>query len=129
MAGIKHVPNLTVEQYHALRAKETTEAGLQREVEARAAIHGWMSYHTHDSRRSNPGYPDLHLVHVRGRLSLFLELKTQTGRIRPEQDTWIEALRWAGHRAYFVRPIQLFDGTVDHLLDPRNAATWPGETA
>lgn len=129
MPAIKHVPNLSQAEYHQLRAKQTTEAGLQREVEARAAIRGWMSYHTHDSRRSNPGYPDLHLVHVRASLSLFLELKTHTGRIRPEQRTWLDALAKTGHHAYIVRPLQLFDGTVDHLLDPSNAATWPGETA
>ncbi|MWV50091.1 VRR-NUC domain-containing protein [Rathayibacter sp. VKM Ac-2803] len=129
MAAIQQVPNLTVAEYNLLRAKQTTEAGLQREVIARAELRRWMSYHTHDSRRSNPGYPDLHLVHPGAGLSLFLELKTHTGRVRPEQRTWIDALRATGHRAYLVRPLDLFEGTVDHLLDPRNAATWPGETA
>ena len=44
------------------------------------------------------GVPDMHLpVSKRGYHSLFIELKTETGKTSPEQDWWLEALRAAGN--------------------------------
>ena len=42
-----------------------TEKEFQRLVVDYATLHGWMHYHTHDSRRSTPGFPDLVLVRER----------------------------------------------------------------
>lgn len=69
---------------------ELAEAAFQRQVEQLAAFYGWRTYHTHDSRRSAAGFPDL--VLVRGPELLFAELKTASGRVRPEQEAWIDAL-------------------------------------
>lgn len=66
------------------------EAAFQTQVEQLAAFYGWRTYHTHDSRRSTPGFPDL--VMVRGPELVFAELKTNTGRTTPEQDAWIADL-------------------------------------
>lgn len=66
------------------------ERDWQEVVVAYARIKGWFVYHTHDSRRSAPGFPDLVMVRA-GRI-VMAELKTETGRIRPEQAKWIEAL-------------------------------------
>lgn len=47
-----------------------------------------------------PGVPDLCLPVARGGFhGLFLELKTSTGRLRPDQALWIDALRDEGYRA------------------------------
>ena len=47
-----------------------------------------------------PGVPDLCLPVARGGFhGLFLELKTKTGRLRPEQALWLDALRDEGYRA------------------------------
>ena len=66
------------------------EAAFQQQVEQLAAFYGWRTYHTHDSRRSTPGFPDL--VMVRGPELVFAELKTNTGRTTPEQDAWLAEL-------------------------------------
>jgi len=44
------------------------------------------------------GVPDMHLpVSRRGYHSLYIELKTETGKTSPEQDWWLEHLRKAGN--------------------------------
>ena len=44
---------------------------------------GWRVYHTYDSRRSQPGFPDLVLVRER---ILFLELKSETGKLSHDHE-------------------------------------------
>ena len=67
-----------------------TEAQFQRTVTEYAALTGWLWYHTHDSRRSHAGFPDLCLV--RGDRLIFAELKSERGRVRLEQEAWLQAL-------------------------------------
>lgn len=78
-----------------------TEAQFMLQVISLAKLHRWMVYHTHDSRRSQAGFPDLVLVRER---VLWLEVKTDRGRIRPEQQIWLDALNAAGQEAWVVRP-------------------------
>ena len=68
-----------------------------------ARLTGWMAFHPFDSRRSEPGFPDLTLVHPERGL-IFAELKTARGRASPAQQRWIAALRDAGARVYLWRP-------------------------
>lgn len=77
------------------------EVGFQRAVVTMAGYLGWTVYHTHDSRRSNPGFPDLVLVRDR---VLFRELKTDKGRLTKEQEDWIAKLTKAGANAGVWRP-------------------------
>ncbi len=64
---------------------------------------GWLTYHTFDSRRSGPGFPDL--VLVRGDRVVFAELKSQSGRLSADQRVWLERLTGAGTvEAYLWRP-------------------------
>lgn len=67
-----------------------SEAAFQDQVVALARLYGWLHYHTHDSRRSAPGFPDL--VLARAPRLIFAELKTETGRRTSEQDRWLDAL-------------------------------------
>lgn len=72
-----------------------SERSFQNQVLALASLRGYLTYHTHDSRRSEPGFPDVCLVKVKGdgfgRL-VFLELKAVGGTVSPEQRCWIESL-------------------------------------
>ena len=79
-----------------------TEKELQSAVLEQMRWQGWLCYHTHDSRRSQPGFPDL--VGVKGSRLLFVEFKTEKGKIRYEQTEWLSALAHAHDEVYLVRP-------------------------
>ena len=79
-----------------------SEKRFQASVLELAQICGWHCYHTHDSRRSEPGFPDL--VLVRGDRLLFRELKTDKGRMSPAQVQWIIELSGAGADVCVWRP-------------------------
>ena len=70
-------------------ATMTEEQWLQ-QVRDLARLKGWLIYHTRDSRRRDPGVPDL--VLVRGDRLSFAELKREKGRRTESQRTWLSAL-------------------------------------
>lgn len=80
-----------------------TEAEFMQQIIDTARLLKWHVYHTHDSRRSEPGFPDICLVRDR---VVFLEVKTETGRVSPAQAEWIAAITAAGGTALVVRPSQ-----------------------
>lgn len=86
-----------------LAPPKLTEAQFQAQVIQLARLFGWREYHTHDSRRSQPGLPDL-LLAKRGRPVIFAELKTDSGQTTPAQDEWLELLRSTGARVFLWRP-------------------------
>ena len=79
-----------------------TEKQFQAAVVQFAKLTGWLVYHTHDSRRSEPGFPDL--VLVRDDRIIYAELKTERGRMSAAQRTWQEALICAGAEHRVWRP-------------------------
>ena len=81
--------------------KGITEKHFQSHVLRYAKKRGWHVYHTHDSRRSEPGFPDL--VLVRNKV-LFRELKTDKGRLTAAQKAWGESLTTAGADYAVWRP-------------------------
>ena len=86
-----------------LRAADVvTEADFQATVIEMARALGWRVYHTHDSRRSNPGFPDL--VLVRDRVLRIWELKSETGTLSRNQADWIVDLQTAGVEALVLQP-------------------------
>jgi hypothetical protein len=78
------------------------ERDFQRAVCALAKTLGCIVYHTHDSRRSEPGFPDLVIVGRRG--FMFREMKTEKGYLRPEQALWLAKLATAHADADVWRP-------------------------
>ena len=91
------------------------EQDLQDAVVKLARMLEWLVYHTHDSRRSAKGFPDLVMCHPRSGALLFAELKTATGRVTPEQDEWLRALAVRGV-AFVWRPEHLADGSIARAL-------------
>jgi VRR-NUC domain-containing protein len=91
-----------------------TERELQAAVTDMCHWLGLRYYHTHDSRRSNPGFPDLVIVGAGG--VLFAELKSQDGRLRPEQKEWLHDLHAAGAIARVWYPDDLKSGAVSREL-------------
>ena len=51
---------------------------------------GWMIYHTHNSLHSPAGFPDL--VLCRAPRLIFVELKSDRGKVRTEQTFWLDEL-------------------------------------
>jgi hypothetical protein len=83
-------------------ALRQTEAELQQAIIDLAIALGWLVYHTHDSRHSASGFPDLTLV--RGDRLLFAELKSETGKLSLSQQVWFEALVASGNDVRVWRP-------------------------
>lgn len=75
-----------------------------------------QQYHTADSRRSNPGFPDLVLIHGRTKKLMFVELKAQAGRVSPAQESWLDDLRLGGHVAEVWRPSDWVSGRILQML-------------
>ena len=81
-----------------------TEKEFQARVIQVAKIHQCLCYHTYNSRRSAPGFPDL--VLVKGDRVLFRELKTDSGRLTSAQRLWGERLIEAGADYAVWRPAE-----------------------
>jgi hypothetical protein len=94
-----------------------TEAELQAAIVELAQLLGWRVYHTHDSRHSAAGFPDL--VLVRGRRLVFAELKTGRRRVTEEQARWLAALGEAGVETHVWREDDWLNGDVERALHIR----------
>ncbi len=106
--------------------QETEEQFLEKVAEA-ARLWGWRRVHFRRARApitkrnksgwatpvefDSKGFPDL--VLVRGRV-IFAELKSEKGKLTPEQIEWIDTLRNAGAEIYVWRPSQWED--VESIL-------------
>ena len=108
--------------------KIENERQFTRAVREEAEIAGWeLIYHTHDSQRSDPGFPDL--VLVRGDRIIFAELKYDRGyedwdtrrkrkaAVTADQKRWINGLaKVPGIEVYIWR----YPADVNRLIDVLN---------
>lgn len=65
---------------------------MQQVVEM-ARITGHLVYHTYDSRKSEPGFPDLCIVGRNRERPLFVELKLDKGKLTRAQLKWAAVLK------------------------------------
>ena len=80
-----------------------SEAAFMDTILQAAEIYGWWAYHTHDSRRSTAGFPDL--VLIKPPRVIFLEVKSETGRLSRAQADVLAMLEAVGYvRSGVVRP-------------------------
>lgn len=90
------------------------EKDFQAQVIKLAKAQGWWVHHHYDSRRSEPGWPDL--VLLRGDRALFRELKREKGRTTPAQEAVIGRLIRAGLDADVWRPRDFLEGRIQQEL-------------
>jgi len=82
-----------------------SEKDFQKIVVNIALTNGWWQYHNPDSRRSASGWPDLTLI--REPEIIFVELKAEKGRIRPDQQIILDKLSACGLENHIWRPRDL----------------------
>lgn len=75
---------------HFLGVTPVSEKAFQTMVASFARHHGWLHYHTHDSRRSQAGFWDSTLI--RGDVLIGAELKVGDNQPTADQLRWLEAL-------------------------------------
>ena len=110
MTAREVIKPLPAAEYRLQQFGLMTEEVLHGHVVRLAKDLGWSFYHTRNSRRSQPGYPDLHLWHPKYG-QLFRELKTMKGKQTPDQIRVERELRAAGADADVWRPADL-DGRI-----------------
>ncbi len=93
------------------------EAQFTETVIAYATLRGWKVAHFRPAvdrgkwrtaMSGDPGFPDLVLARA-GRV-VFAELKSASGKLRPQQEQWLSALHpkeLVGHTVHVWRPIDL----------------------
>lgn len=109
---------ITAAQHRATVADAMSEDALLAQVRRLAMDMGWMTYHTHDSRRSESGFPDLVLISTTQGRTLFRELKRMKGRVTPDQKRFLEALTAVGQDAAVWRPDDLLEERILTELMP-----------
>lgn len=69
----------------------------------------YLVFHTHDSRRCTPGFPDLILIHPGKKRMVVAELKTVSGQIDEAQQIWLHGFSQVATRpqVYVWRPGEL----------------------
>lgn len=111
---------MNLDEYRLTIARNMAERTLQGRVEMLAKELGWLFYHTHDSRRSQAGFPDIVLAHPETGRLVVRELKTMKGTTSTEQDQWLAAFTAAGIDTGVWRPIDLLDETILTTLMTRS---------
>lgn len=95
---------------------KVTHAQLQDSVVDTATRLGYSHFHPYDSRRSDPGWPDLVLVHPGKKRVVFMEIKTEDGVITPAQTQWHDDLAACDQEVYVVFPEHWDSGEVAEIL-------------
>lgn len=92
-----------------------SEARLQQMVIDLARWAGYLHYHTVDSRKSRPGFPDLVFVHATTGRLIFAELKSEIGRLTDSQQAWLSHLG-KRNEVHLWRPGDWESGEIRRVL-------------
>lgn len=116
--GLALDPALTVRPPVSAMDPLSPEGVLEARLRTFALQAGYLYYHTHNSKRSDPGYPDCALVHPDGGALYLWELKSAEGQVSPAQRRWLDALARVTHvESGVYRPADW--GTLQGLLTRR----------
>jgi len=137
------IETMTPDEYRKVLAEAMSEKALQANVRKLAAAHGWRAFCWWSSLHSPAGWPDLVLIRERLDISvsqnelslirwsveedgpgwrteciidadmIFIENKSEKGKLTPEQEEAHRLLRLTGHAVYVWRPSSLLNGELE----------------
>lgn len=97
---------------------------LEDQVLEAAGTLGWLRFHPRPARtkdgkvrtamKGDKGFPDLTLAH-RTRGTIFVELKSDVGKLSPEQELWRDVLLAGGQEWHLWRPRDWYTLIVPRL--------------
>lgn len=105
-----------------LYAQSMTETELQDAVVQMANLFGWRVCHFRPAKtdkgwrtpvQGHIGYPDITLVRER---IMFVELKSDKGKLTHDQMEWARAIEDAGGEWHVWRPAEWHDRTIERIL-------------
>lgn len=123
--------SLTREEYLAQLDYEWSEKQLQEKVNRDFAGEGWLFYHTHYSKGSQDGFPDLVALREETGRQVVIELKVKDNKPTADQRAWMRAFRRSGSEVYLFYPRDFY--TIVKLAEGGYRPEWewtdPGEQA
>lgn len=93
-----------------------TEADLREQVRDLCKLFGWKIYFSWTSLHSPRGFPDLVLVNPEQKRVVYAELKSEKGKVTPQQQEWLDALKACGQEVYLWRPADIEE--IAGILSP-----------
>ncbi len=97
---------ISVEEYHTQIHAAMSEDALLAHILGHCREFGLLHHHVFEqrnyARRTDRGWPDLVIV-MPGR-TIFAELKSERGRVSPDQARWLDILATQHREVYLVRP-------------------------
>lgn len=101
-----------------------SEKDLERAIAEMARFLGFMVFHARPAQTNKgwrtpvaydgKGFPDLTLVG--NERVIFLEIKTEIGKVSPDQSRWSEQIIQSGAEYFLLRPSDWTSGLVDKIL-------------
>jgi hypothetical protein len=110
-----------------MEMRERGSNGLQQLVTDLCRVLGLEMFHPHDSRKSEPGYPDCTIVDVKRYRIIYAELKRQRTRPTEAQARWLDALALVADKSagrvevVLWRPSHWLDGSIERILRGEDA--------
>ena len=86
-----------------------TEADLREQVRDLCKLFGWKMQFSWTSIHSPRGFPDLVLANREQKRVIFAELKSDKGKVTPQQEEWLGILKACGQIVYVWRPGDIED--------------------
>ena len=84
-----------------------TERDLREQVRDLCNLFGWKMYFSWTSIHSPRGFPDLVLANPEQKRVIFAELKSDKGKVTPQQEEWLSTLKACGQTVYVWRPADI----------------------
>ena len=97
-----------------MSAATVRERELQQTVMDALKLFRWRAYHTFSSIHSSAGFPDV--IACRRDRAIAVELKTEAGKVTPEQLAWLASLELAGLETFTWRPSDWLSGAIEAAL-------------